>query len=273
MLACTVRGCGEPLARNPHVFICPNGHSFDIARSGYVNLLQPQDRRSLTAGDTKDAVAARARLTAAGVGRGLVEALVERVAGVSLEAEAPVVDLGCGTGSLLTAVVERTAAAGIGIDLSVPAIEHAARTYDGATWVVANADRTLPFVSGSVGLMLSQHARRNPQECARALMPGGRLIVAVPAEDDLIELRESVMGERVERSRVEALVAEHAAMFRLCEQSVVRQRHHLEGDLLRDLLLITYRGARTRQADAARALTSLEVTLASDVVVFERTSA
>ena len=38
--------------------ICPRGHSFDVARSGYINLLQPQERRSRNPGDSADAVAA-----------------------------------------------------------------------------------------------------------------------------------------------------------------------------------------------------------------------
>ena len=37
-LACTVRGCGQPLTREPRRFVCPGGHAFDIARSGYLNL-------------------------------------------------------------------------------------------------------------------------------------------------------------------------------------------------------------------------------------------
>ncbi len=67
ILACSVRGCHLGLVRQSRVFVCPRRHTFDIARSGYVNLLQPQDRRSPNAGDSKDALAARAALLAAGV--------------------------------------------------------------------------------------------------------------------------------------------------------------------------------------------------------------
>ncbi|MGH9695411.1 MAG: putative RNA methyltransferase, partial [Bryobacteraceae bacterium] len=47
--------------------LCARRHSFDIARSGYINLLQPQDRRSKQPGDTKAAIAARRRLHDRGV--------------------------------------------------------------------------------------------------------------------------------------------------------------------------------------------------------------
>ena len=52
MLLCTVRDCREQLLREERRMVCPRGHSFDIARRGYVNLLQPQDRRSKKPGDT-----------------------------------------------------------------------------------------------------------------------------------------------------------------------------------------------------------------------------
>src|SRR4051812_46772176 len=67
-LACSVRDCGLPLSRQLRTWTCGRGHSFDLARAGYVNLLQPQDRRSAYAGDQADAVAARARLLDNGIG-------------------------------------------------------------------------------------------------------------------------------------------------------------------------------------------------------------
>ena len=38
---------------------CDNGHSFDIARQGYVNLLGARDKRSRDPGDSKAMVSAR----------------------------------------------------------------------------------------------------------------------------------------------------------------------------------------------------------------------
>ena len=44
--------CGEFLQKCEHSYTCPNRHSFDIARQGYVNLLPVQQKHSLTPGDT-----------------------------------------------------------------------------------------------------------------------------------------------------------------------------------------------------------------------------
>jgi len=269
-LACTVRGCGLVLTRHDRTLRCANGHSYDVARSGYVNLLQPQDRRSLDAGDSKDVVAARARLIAAGIGRALIDAMVSTAASLDLGESPVAIELGSGTGDLLAALARTRPIAAIGIDLSTAAAGHAARRHPELTWVVANADRRLPVLDGSASLVLSMHARRNPDECARILSPGGFLLVAVPGPDDLIELRASVQGEGVERDRVATLVAEHARHFTPAGHTSVRGQQHLDREALRDLLRISYRGARESAAARVDALRPMDVTFASDLVLFRR---
>ena len=267
-LACSVRDCGLPLERRARVLVCRRGHSHDVARSGYVNLLQPYDRRSPAAGDSKSAVDARARLFAAGIGRALTDEVVRRAVALEFAAFAPVVDLGSGSGDTLAALAGARPFTTVGIDLSTAAADHAARRFPALTWVVANADRRLPLVDHSVMLVLSLHGRRNPIECARAIAPHGRLLVAVPAPDDVIELRESVQGQAIERERAEALLTAHEPSFTLVERFSVRSRHHLQRESLLDLLRTTYRGARMSGAERVDAVSSLDVTLASDVLLF-----
>jgi 23S rRNA (guanine745-N1)-methyltransferase len=204
-----VRGCTELLVRDGAQWRCANGHSFDVAARGYVNLLQPQDRRSLAAGDSAAAVEARARLLARGAGRDLFEELIQVVRALGLPEGAAVVELGSGTGELLRELAATPALVCIGIDLSVAAIEHAARADRAAsaaaarpkatsretcTWVVANADRRLPLLDGSAELVLSVQGRRNPSEVLRVLASGGHWLVAVPGVDDLVELRTATRG-------------------------------------------------------------------------------
>jgi 23S rRNA (guanine745-N1)-methyltransferase len=269
-LSCPVRGCGLGLARRERQFTCHAGHSFDVARSGYVNLLQPSDRRSLEAGDAKTSVDARARLAQAGVGTALIQAVSDLMSTLALPEGIPVADLGSGAGDGLAGLARAHPIVGIGIDLSTAAATHAARRFPQLTWIVANADRRLPLLDGSMALVLSLHARRNPAECARVLQPRGHLVIAVPAPDDLQELRTAVQGQQVERDRAEAVIAEHDAGFRLLRRTATRERHRLDAAALRDLLRGTYRGARNSHARRAEVLDWLEVTLASDVLLFER---
>ena len=187
---------------------------------------------------------------------------------LALAEEAVVVDLGSGTGRALATIAAESAVTAVGIDLSVAAVAHAARHWPGPTWVVANADRRLPLLDGGVDLVLSLHARRNPVEAARVLTPGGVLLIAVPAPDDLIELRALVQGVGVARDRVGALVAEHERLFSLERRLRVADERRLEPERLRELLGATYRGARTSEGPRVATLGALSVTLASDVCVF-----
>ncbi|MBS1818795.1 MAG: methyltransferase domain-containing protein [Acidobacteria bacterium] len=271
-LSCSVRGCGAPLTRRDRTWTCAAGHTFDIARSGYVNLLQPQDRKSTEAGDSRESVEARAALLARGIGRHVIDAVVDRArTRLPAHARSVVVELGCGSGETLGALSSDPRVEAVGIDLSTPAITTAARRFPSVTWLIANADRRLPLLDGSVDLVLSVHARRNPAECRRILREGGLVIVAVPAHDDLIELREAVQGERLERDRTAALIEEHRGRFEPVEQAEVRQRFDLDRDTLIQLLRGTYRGERQSVSPRVQALEYLEVTLASDIIVF-RTS-
>ena len=266
-LACTVRDCGLPLTRTATSYSCPRGHSYDIARSGYVNLLQPQDRRSKTPGDSKLAVTARARLEESGVGHEALEQILGQVATLDLTERPTVVDLGSGTGNALAQFAARRSIAGIGIDLAIAAADFAARRFRELTWIVANADRRLPLLDQSIDVVVSLHGRRNPAESARILKPSGFLLVAVPAPDDLIELRRFVQGEAIARERINTVIAEHELHFAIVKRFEARQRGHVEREALLDLLRATYRGARSRVSDRVEKLASLDVTIASDCVL------
>jgi 23S rRNA (guanine745-N1)-methyltransferase len=265
-----VRGCGRRLDYEDRSWRCAARHHFDVARSGYLNLLQPQDRRSAAPGDSRAAIEARASLLARGVGRVILEQVADAIRAIGLPAHCVVVDLGCGSGELLGAVAATDQIAGIGIDLSSAAANRAAKAFPTLTWIVANADRRLPILDSSTEVVVSMHGRRSAAECARILRPGGHLLVVVPAADDLIELRENVLGARVERDRSDLVITEHAHRFSLVSRAVARERQRLERDALEQLLRGTYRGERIAAAAAKDTLSALEVTLASDLLLFRR---
>jgi len=51
--------CKSALHRSDKVLICENGHSFDVAKEGYVNLLLANRKKSLNPGDNKIMMNAR----------------------------------------------------------------------------------------------------------------------------------------------------------------------------------------------------------------------
>lgn len=264
-LICTVRNCRAPLAPIDRSYRCANGHSFDLARSGYLNLLQPQDRRSKAPGDTSGAVAARRRFLDSGHLAPLVDAIVRAL---PLREGASLLDAGCGEGHHLAAFRRAYRIAACGIDISVPAIDLASRRHRDCFWIVANADRMLPFADASLDAITSITARMNPEEFRRVLAPGGALLVAIPGADDLLELRESILGARVERERVERTIATFAPHFALARHEHVRHVARLDRAAMIDIMTSSYRGLRTRQRDRLEQIAAMDVTFSRDVLVF-----
>lgn len=256
MLLCTVRDCHLPLVRpvigEEKRLVCPRGHSFDIARSGYINLLQPQDRRSKQPGDTAAAIAARRRLHDRGVTEPLFRAIAELVGASPGES---VLDAGCGDGYYLGTLARQAGIEAHGVDISIPAVEAAARRYPECEWIVANADRFVPYADGSFAVVLSITARMNAGEFRRVLRDDGRLLVAVPSPEDLIELRGAG------RDRVPRTVETFTRDFKLVEQRRVTTTADLDAEAVHDVLVSIYRPLQSEPAGAMRVTFSLDLLL------------
>lgn len=248
--------------------MCVHRHSFDLARSGYCNLLQPQDRRSRRPGDPAEVVEARRRLLDAGYGGALLAALGEEIDALALPPGAAVLDVGCGEGTYLGGIARERTLEAHGVDLSAPAIDLAARRYPEATWIIANADRRLPYAAGSFDLVLSIDARLNPAEMCRVLAPGGRLLLAVPAADDLAELRQAVLGEAVRKDRFERAATLLSEQFAEESRRTITTTVRLDPAAARDALAATYRAARESRRQRIEAISVMDVTLSHDLARF-----
>ncbi len=240
------------LVRQEGQLRCSRDHSFDVARSGYVNLLQPQDKRSKEPGDTEAAVAARRRLH----GRGVTGPLLEGIAEIAGASPADVVlDAGCGEGFYLGTLARRIGFAAHGVDISIPAVKSAARSFPECEWIVANADRLVPYADAAFSLVMSITARMNRGEFRRVLRDDGRLLVAIPAPEDFIELRGAG------RDRVERTVETFAGEFALAERRKVTACVELDAAAVEDVLLSIYRPMRSQAVEAMRVTFSLDLLL------------
>jgi len=216
-------------------------------------LLQPQERRSKQPGDTAEAVAARRRLHDRGVTRPLLEGIGQLLAAA---AEDAVLDAGCGDGFYLGSLARENAFTACGVDISIPAVDAAARRYPDCQWLVANADRAIPYADKSFDKVLSITARMNAPEFRRVLKDGGRLLVAIPAPDDLIELRGAG------RDRGERTIATFGGLFSVADQRRVTTAAALDATAVRDVLLSIYRPFQAMPAVAT------EVTFSLDLLLF-----
>jgi 23S rRNA (guanine745-N1)-methyltransferase len=252
MLLCPVRGCHMALVHEERRVFCPRGHSFDIARSGYLNLLQPQERRSKHPGDTVAAIAGRRRLHDRGVTQPLLQAVAELMAASPSDV---VLDVGCGEGLYLGTFAGQTGFDAHGVDISIPAVDAAARRYPGCEWIVANADRFVPYADRSFSIVMSITARVNTGEFQRVLRDDGRLLLALPACADLVELR------GVGRDRVARTVDTLAHGFTLVDRRRVATAADLDAAGIQDVLHSIYRPMQAQPAKAMRVTFSLDLLL------------
>lgn len=215
--------CRLSLAEVSGALVCENGHTFDIARQGYVNLL-PGGAHTGTA-DSQSMVAARAAFLARGHYAPVSDALAQAAAdAVALGAPGVVLDAGGGTGHYLAAVLDRLPGrAGVVLDISKHAARRAARAHERAGAVVCDAWGALPVGDGAAALVLSVFAPRNAPEFARVLRPGGALLTVTPTARHLAELVEAFGLVTVDARKEERLAdALDVAFERAAAQNVER---------------------------------------------------
>lgn len=195
--------CVQPLAAaKPRALRCARGHSFDIARQGYVHLGVGRVQHG---GDSAQMVAARVAFLSAGhydfLSAGLAAAAREAYPG------GLVVDVGAGPGHHLAAVLDAVpSAAGLALDVSKPALRRAARAHPRAAAALCDAWRPLPIADASAGVLLNVFAPRQGAEFHRVLRPDGVLLVVTPTGEHLGELVDALGLLRVDAEK-EARVA------------------------------------------------------------------
>ena len=168
-LLCPV--CGETLVREERVWHCKNRHSFDVARSGYVNLLPPS-ASGKRHGDDKHMVAARTAF----LSRGYYDHLIGAVAEACMQLAGPdacVLDAGCGEGTYTRAIYDALAAKGgrpqlLGADISAEAVKRAARQVPEGIFCVATTAR-LPLAAESLDLIVNIFSPFMAEEFRRVL--------------------------------------------------------------------------------------------------------
>ena len=184
--------CGAPLAEERKTLRCLNGHAFDRAKEGYVNLLPANQKHSKAPGDDKGMVSARRAFLEKGWYLPLREALC-RLAAAETGSAPDVLDVGCGEGYYTAGVRDALLSEGkqpvvAGIDISKFSLQKAAKKYPEIEFAVASAYR-LPAADASVDLLLNVFSPLALEEFRRVLKPGGLYLYVVPAAYHLWELK------------------------------------------------------------------------------------
>ena len=261
--------CAAPLERTEQTYRCPKGHSYDVAREGYVNLLPANRKHAKDPGDNREMTAARTRFLDGGHYAPLLEVLCRLIVGRAPKA---LLDSGCGEGYYTAGILSALASAGrsvrcAGVDLSRSALKKAARRTTGAEFAVASVYH-LPIADQSVDLLLNCFSPLALEEFRRVLRPDGWFLYVVPGARHLWELK-SVLYETPYENPEEAIPYEG---FDYVDILPMEFSMALDAPALADLFRMTPYFWKTPKAGAERlaALEKLDVTASFRVHIFRR---
>lgn len=193
LLKCPV--CGETMSvRESKSLTCINGHCFDIARSGYVNMLTKEVHTKYNTA----MFTSRNILSKQGLFDPIIEKMYEIILNDSLvKSKNPlyILDAGCGEGSMVSNLLEKLTAGtqtpvlATGIDIAKEGVRIAARDNINCSWFVGDIT-DMPFESKIFDVILNIFSPSNYIEFNRLLKDDGILIKIIPGENHFSEIRE-----------------------------------------------------------------------------------
>lgn len=184
-LLCPV--CKKNMALVGSSLRCENGHSFDLAKEGYVNLLTGSKAGAST-GDNKDMARCRKSFLDKGYFEPLAESLCQII---NRENASTVLDICCGEGYYAEYISRNTSAAVYGFDLSKEMVRLAARRKSKAQFFVANMS-AIPVSDGFADCAIHLFAPFCEKEFARAVCKGGCLVSVCPGKTHLWHMKQTL---------------------------------------------------------------------------------
>ena len=263
---------GDAMQRQSSHWQCPKGHSFDIARQGYVNLLPVQHKKSRDPGDSKAMVAARKAFLDSGFYAPIATA-ISQLCTDHLDTTAPlaILDAGCGEGYYLQALCaaldtpEREIIA-TGLDISKWALRACLQRNRQLNGIVAS-NRQVPLPDHSQQLLLCAFGFPVYREFARLLAPGGLYLQVDAGPDHLLEMREHLYPElrRSEAPSIQEGIDTIGPV--LNEQRLQFTIDELTHQPLEQLLMMTPHYHRASPAAQQRLLDSAPLPMTADLVL------
>lgn len=214
--------CQEPLRCDGDRLICSGGHSFDIAKHGYVNLAA--GTKGSAEHYDKASFQKRQQILNAGYYSHILEALTSIVS--ELPDVVTVLDAGCGEGFYARELANRLGDKQlIAFDISRDSIQLASRSDpDGLVqWFVGDSAR-LPIRSHSINCILDIFAPANYGEFRRAMTRSGWIVKVIPGNGHLKEFRALAKDHLLHQDYSNQQVIDYFAQhFQLTDRRLVSQ--------------------------------------------------
>ena len=185
--------CAEDLIESEHEFKCVNGHNYDKAREGYVNLMLANQKHSKEPGDNVDSLLSRQRILSKGVYQPLAEALSDSIAHY-LASGSAFLDAGCGTGYYLHQIAQQNDLDYYAVDIAKKGVAMCAKSNPFATCFVGSVFH-LPLGDECLDGLMSVFCPYSGEEFNRIVKKGGYVWAVTPGKEHLYEIKELVYEE------------------------------------------------------------------------------
>ena len=195
MFLCPI--CKKPLEKCSFSLKCESNHSFDYAKSGYVNLLNPGKKNNAKAGDSKEMVRARTHFFECGAYSSIKDTLASIVSNMKHDV---IVDAGCGEGYYTHGLAKAHPGSLVfGFDMSKFGCEHGAKMAksEGLSSLYYSVSNIfdLPLEDNYADVIVNLFAPVASEEFSRVLKRGGHLIVASAGVNHLEGLKKAIYDE------------------------------------------------------------------------------
>lgn len=249
--------CAEALTESDRTYRCVNGHCFDKAKEGYVNLLTASHKPGSNIGDNKDMALNRRQFLSKGYFDALVRSLIEFVEEKAIPCPT-IADICCGEGYYGERIKSAVECDVFGFDLSKEMVRLAAKRKNGITYFVGNLSK-IPVKDRSVDIGMHLFAPFHEKEFSRIIKDDGYIVSVVAGENHLFELKELLYDTPYKNDEK----APETTELKLVEKRKFTARVHLEtNDDIMALFKMTPYYYHTKDEDKAKlmGLDSLDIT-------------
>lgn len=263
--------CAGELNKEGSSLVCDKRHTFDLSKTGAVNLMLSNGKKAVYHGDGVEMVRARRDFLEKGYYKVLSQCVADTAVKYATEDTVYYFDAGCGTGyytkNVVAALSKNHTVFAAGVDISKEAVKISSKAVKECEFAVASV-YSLPVESEKFDIVTNIFSPQADREYARILKKGGILLYAVPAPEHLYSMKSILYENPYENEEKEVEYED----FELVERIKAKDKIHIEGEEIQNLFSMTPYFWRTSKEGTARLLgtKALEVEISFYVYVYKK---